>query len=1003
MAERVQEVSCYSATLLIEYARTRGIPDESIFEDIGQEAEGLTDSMAWTDVFTWSRLARNVSLSFSREPDQLERIAEEMALESGRGSSPYQLLFLKLSPMSELFRRLGRHVRNSINHNLAVRLEKGKAGEAEFFVSPIVPSRYTKEVCRFAVGTVLGMLKLRGFRSVYVQEVSCCLREGTNECRYHLRWDPRSGLLRRFGRYLAFQFRGQQAIINGLEDRYDELQRQYEDIRRVEAALRRSEARFRAVFENILDVYYETTQDGRIIELSPSVERFSGYRRSELYGMYLAELYVDPEERQQMLTALESHGAVADYELHLRHKNGRDLTCSITATYIHDADGNPYKIAGTIRDISERKRAELVLKQSAERMRLIVQNMPVMLAAFDRRNRVIAWNQECTNVTGYAEEEMVGKRWAMAVLYPDHDERRSILRVLQERGRNFRNLEVEVQSRDGARKTLLVSNISDEFPIPGWPSWAVAHDISERREAEEHLRDSEHKFRELADNIQEVFSLNSGDWSKVYYLSPAFRKVWGLTEDQVYQNPDTLNDLILEEDRERVQAHFAAVIAGDTPPDSACEYRITRPDGQVRWLSTRLYPVQGKDGASTRIAGLSADITERREAEQEREQMEEQLRQAQKMDAVGQLAGGIAHDFNNQLAGIMGFAELLRDELGTDSRLAGFADYILIGSRRAAELTAKLLAFARKGKYRSIPVNLHKVIAEVVSLLEHSIDKRIRIVQVLRASPPVAQGDPTQLQNTLLNLGLNARDAMPDGGELTIATDLVPLDRHFCDSQPFDMTPGQYVRVCVQDTGVGMDDDVLEHVFEPFFTTKTEGKGTGMGLPSVYGTVSNHHGAVTVDSTPGSGTTFTLYLPLAPSEDQAAPSTDERTVRGNATVMVVDDEETFRDMAQATLTSLGYHAITFADGPSALEYYRHSHADVDLIMLDMVMPDLDGRAAFEQLRAINPNAQVLLCSGYSVDGRSQSLLQEGARGFIEKPFRKAQLSRKIAEILREEG
>jgi CheY-like chemotaxis protein len=240
---------------------------------------------------------------------------------------------------------------------------------------------------------------------------------------------------------------------------------------------------------------------------------------------------------------------------------------------------------------------------------------------------------------------------------------------------------------------------------------------------------------------------------------------------------------------------------------------------------------------------------------------------------------------------------------------------------------------------------------------------------------------------------------MPEGGELTIATETVELDDSSCSTIPFDIPPGRYVQITVSDTGIGMDEEVQSHAFEPFFTTKTEGKGTGMGLPSVYGTVSNHRGAVTLESHIGKGTTFTVYLPVATPDVLPWHEDYDRLVKGSATVMIVDDEETFRDMAVATLTSLGYRTITAADGAAALEYYRHAWKEVDLVILDMIMPELDGRATFEQMRETNPEVKVLLCSGYSVDGRSQELLQEGAKGFIEKPFRKAQLSMKVAEIL----
>ena len=245
-------------------------------------------------------------------------------------------------------------------------------------------------------------------------------------------------------------------------------------------------------------------------------------------------------------------------------------------------------------------------------------------------------------------------------------------------------------------------------------------------------------------------------------------------------------------------------------------------------------------------------------------QLQEQLHQSEKMEAIGQLAGGIAHDFNNQLSGIMGYADILAGKL-TDEKFKGHAEAIVRAAKRSADLIQQLLAFARKGKYLSVPVNLHKLISEVAVLLERSIDKRITIQQILKAGPCLATGDPTQLQNVLLNIAINARDAMPEGGTIIFETAVVTLDAQYCAKHPYDITPGRYVQVCVTDNGVGMDDQTQMHIFEPFFTTKQLGRGTGMGLAAVYGTIKNHHGAINVYSEVGHGTTFKVYLPLAES------------------------------------------------------------------------------------------------------------------------------------------
>jgi signal transduction histidine kinase/ActR/RegA family two-component response regulator len=412
------------------------------------------------------------------------------------------------------------------------------------------------------------------------------------------------------------------------------------------------------------------------------------------------------------------------------------------------------------------------------------------------------------------------------------------------------------------------------------------------------------------------------------------------------------------------------------------------------WLELSTFPIKDDQGNVRNVIEYVKDITEQR-------RLEQQLRQVEKMEAIGQLAGGIAHDFNNQLAGIVGFADLLRREVAGDPNLAELADDILKGAKRATELTSQLLAFARKGKYRVIPVDIHALIGEVVALLSRSIDKRITIQQQLDARASIVDGDPSQLQNTLLNLGLNARDAMPEGGELTLATETVDLDTDYCRRNMFEIRPGTYLRICVTDTGMGMDPETVNHVFEPFFTTKESGKGTGMGLAAVYGTIRNHHGAVNVYTEQGHGSTFSVYLPLS---DTADPVDGERRdqeqepVKGTGHILLVDDEEVVLDSGARMLRRLGYTVATCGNGADAVKLYRGTWENVDAVILDMVMPVMGGKETFSEMKKINPGVQVLLSTGYSLNGEAQVIVDMGAKGFIQKPFRTAELSHKLANI-----
>jgi len=404
---------------------------------------------------------------------------------------------------------------------------------------------------------------------------------------------------------------------------------------------------------------------------------------------------------------------------------------------------------------------------------------------------------------------------------------------------------------------------------------------------------------------------------------------------------------------------------------------------------------------SERTRELRRQLTERKRAEDERRRLAEQLQQAQKMEAIGQLAGGVAHDFNNILTAIQGNAELLRLSVRKGSDEEQMVHQIVQSSRRAADLTHQLLAFARKGKFQMVLLDIHDTIYEVVSILQHSIDRRIRVQLDLSAQPSMVLGDRTQLHSALLNLGVNARDAMPNGGELTFATETCTVDEEYLRAHRPGVQPGRYVRISVSDTGTGMDKWTRQRVFEPFFTTKQVGQGTGLGLASVYGCVRSHRGGIEVDSRAGKGSTFRVLLPLAGRPGTGAEAAaEDQPVRGSGHVLVVDDEEMVRDYARRLLESLGYTVSTCNDGAEAVAYYRKHHGEIGLVILDLVMPRLDGRQTFRRMRQIDPEVRAILSSGYSEDYAAQGGAEEGVLDFLAKPFRIEEVSRMVARHMR---
>ena len=384
----------------------------------------------------------------------------------------------------------------------------------------------------------------------------------------------------------------------------------------------------------------------------------------------------------------------------------------------------------------------------------------------------------------------------------------------------------------------------------------------------------------------------------------------------------------------------------------------------------------------------------------ERYQLQQRLNHSQKMEAIGQLAGGVAHDFNNILAGIMGYAELLVSEVAQDSVPQSYLSNIISNCDRAANLVSQLLNFAHKGKILSSAVDLHAIIQETDHLLSTTLDKTITVRTDLGAKVAGVVGDPTQLQSMLLNLGVNARDAMPHGGEFIIHTENITLNEAYCRVSDFDVAPGDYILLSVRDTGGGIPPEILPKIFEPFFTTKPTGEGTGLGLASLHGVVTSHHGAISVYSEMGAGTEFHLYLPVTQTSGSSPmPLPTGDPCGGGETILVIDDEPMIRNMAWSILSDLGYTVLLAENGRRGIELYRENQQGIDLILLDMIMPVLGGRETFEELLEIDPDVRVVMSSGFANDDRITEMLSRGAKRFVRKPFRIGQLAYAIREVL----
>ncbi|MEW6291370.1 MAG: hybrid sensor histidine kinase/response regulator [Thermodesulfobacteriota bacterium] len=390
---------------------------------------------------------------------------------------------------------------------------------------------------------------------------------------------------------------------------------------------------------------------------------------------------------------------------------------------------------------------------------------------------------------------------------------------------------------------------------------------------------------------------------------------------------------------------------------------------------------------------LWKEIEERKRAEEERARMQAQLRHAQKMEAIGTLAGGVAHDFNNLLMAILGNITLVL--LETDPRHSNHKKLKSAEEciKSAASLTSQLLGFARGGKFDVKPTDFNELVKNTVELFART-KKEIMVHTQYQENIWAVEADQSQFEQVMLNLLINAWQAMPGGGDIFIRTENFTAN----GKEPFSLQPGKYVNISVTDTGLGMDEATQERIFEPFFTTKEMGRGTGLGLASVYGTIKNHGGYISVDSAPGRGATFSIYLPASEQEPVREVSRADEVVKGSGTVLLVDDDAIIIDVGVDVLEHLGYQVMTAGSGEEAISLYEKNKGRIDIVLLDMIMPGMGGGKTFDRLKEINPDVRVLLLSGYSIDGLATKILNRGCKGFLQKPFKITDLSKKISEI-----
>ncbi len=639
------------------------------------------------------------------------------------------------------------------------------------------------------------------------------------------------------------------------------------------------------------------------------------------------------------------------------------------------------------RDVTERVQRERELCASEARYRLLFESNPQPMWVFDLETLgFLAVNEAAVRHYGYTREEFA----TMTILdiRPSDDVARLELRMAGTAREDGRAGCWRHRRKDGS--VIQVEVTAHTLDFDGRPVRLVlANDVSDLHAATRALAESESRFRQMAETLQGVFWMRDQVRDEMLYVSPAYETIFGRSCQSLYDRPGSYLEAVHPDDRARVLDARVRRQKGERTVET---YRIVRPDGTQRWVRDRGFPIRNERGEVDRMTGEAEDVTESK-------LLEEELLQSQKMEAVGRLAGGVAHDFNNLLTAILGYGDMLAKRVAGDARSRRDVDEIRKAGRRAASLTKQLLAFSRKQVLQPKLLDINDVMNDIEPMLRRLLGEDIDLVTSPGPRVGPVKADPGQLEQVLLNLAVNSRDAMPEGGRLTIAT----AETCWSETQAHEhgMPAGTYAVLSVADNGCGMDADTRARIFEPFFTTKEQGKGTGLGLATVYGIVRQSDGHIAVESEPGRGTTFRVYFPRVDGEAAAARATPEPAEAGHGTetVLLVEDEDMVRDLTREVLEMHGYKVLEARDAREALQLCRRSGADVRALLTDVVMPGTNGLSLAKEARELCPGLRVLCMSGYTEHAMLREDLLACANGFLQKPFSPDHLARTLREIL----
>jgi len=786
--------------------------------------------------------------------------------------------------------------------------------------------------------------------------------------------------------------------------RADEALRDSADAIAAQLALRRAsfdpttpnpDSRYQLLFDHNVAGFYRTAPDGRVLGCNTTFARMLGYAsREEVLGCPAEQFYFSAEKRDRFLKDLQREGSLVNSELCLRRKDGSSIWVVENVAATCDEQGNLTLIEGTMVDISQQKFAEAAhnqaqraLEDSETRYRRLFETAKDGILILDfKTGQIVDVNPFLVEMLGYAHSEFVGKKLWEVGPFKDRVASRSAFSELQTKG-IIRYEDLPLETKDGRR--IEVEFVSNVYAVNGTQVVQCnIRDITERVRAEAALKTSETQHRSLIEGAAYGICRATLE-GRFVEVNPALVAMLGYSSAEEILKLSLAQDLFAEPE-EGLRLMHKWQLTGKI------EEEVQWRRGDQRLITVQLnVRVLGGDQKMAGLEVIAVDVTERRA-------LEEQMRQALKIEAVGQLAGGMAHEFNNYLGIVLGYSDLLLEEAGATEGLRRNVAEIKAATERAASLTRQLLALSRRQVLAPKVLDVNAVVWETHKLLRRIIPENIDLVPLLEPNLQPVKVDPAQMQQILINLVVNARDAMPQGGKVVIETANVELDKKYA-GRHIEVQPGRYVMLAVSDNGSGIDEQTQARIFEPFFTTKQEGKGTGLGLSTVYGIVRQSGGHITVESALREGTRFRIYLPPTAMtelkvEDETPPLQTE-ILSGTETVLVVEDEPALRRLITASLEKRGYTVLAAEDGTEAIRILANNPGKIDLVVSDIMMPKVNGLELREKTILLRPEMRFLFISGYAEDtiGRTAHLPQDA--GYLEKPFRPIELARKVRALL----